>query len=66
MAGLLMPCSARPCRALLARALRDVAVGGLVAGASLNDEGAGIAEKDLARAIKIFNIDAEKADPIGV
>ncbi len=43
-----------------------MAVGGLVAGAALNDEGARSAEKDLARAIKIFNIDAEKADPIGV
>lgn len=35
-------------RALLARALRDVAPGGWVAGAALNDEGARSAEKDLA------------------
>ncbi len=35
-------------RALLARALRDVAAGGVVAGAALNDEGARSFEKDLA------------------
>ncbi|MFO0394389.1 MAG: class I SAM-dependent methyltransferase, partial [Lysobacteraceae bacterium] len=35
-------------RALMARAVRDVAPGGLVAGAALNDEGARSAEKDLA------------------
>jgi 16S rRNA (guanine1207-N2)-methyltransferase len=35
-------------RALLARAVRDAAPGGFVAGAALNDEGARSAEKDLA------------------
>lgn len=35
-------------RALLARAVRDTAAGGRVAGAALNDEGARSAEKDLA------------------
>lgn len=35
-------------RALLARAVREVAVGGVVAGAALNDEGARSFEKDLA------------------
>jgi 16S rRNA (guanine1207-N2)-methyltransferase len=44
----LLPRSREEGRALLARALRDVAVGGLVAGAALNDEGARSAEKDLA------------------
>lgn len=40
-------------RALLARALRDVAVGGVVAGAALNDEGARSVEKDLASLIPL-------------
>ncbi|WP_397606966.1 class I SAM-dependent methyltransferase [Silanimonas sp.] len=44
----LLPRSREEGRALLARALRDVAVGGVVAGAALNDEGARSAEKDLA------------------
>ncbi len=44
----LMPRSRDEGRALLARAVRDVAVGGLVAGAALNDEGARSFEKDLA------------------
>ena len=44
----LLPRSRELGRALLARALRDVVVGGLVAGVALNDEGARSAEKDLA------------------
>ncbi len=44
----LMPRSRDEGRALLARAVRDVAVGGRVAGAALNDEGARSFEKDLA------------------
>jgi len=44
----LMPRSRDERRALLARAVRDVAPGGWVAGAALNDEGARSAEKDLA------------------
>lgn len=44
----LLPRSRDEGRALLARAVQDVAPGGLVAGAALNDEGARSAEKDLA------------------
>jgi len=44
----MLPRSREEGRALLARAVRDVAVGGVVAGAALNDEGARSAEKDLA------------------
>lgn len=44
----LLPRSRDEGRALLARAVRDVAPGGLVAGAALNDEGARSAERDLA------------------
>ncbi len=44
----LLPRSREEGLALMARALRNVAVGGLVAGAALNDDGARSAEKDLA------------------
>lgn len=44
----LLPRSRDEGRALLARAVREVAPGGWVAGAALNDEGARSAEKDLA------------------
>ena len=49
----LMPRSRDEGRALLARAVRDVAVGGIVAGAALNDEGARSFEKDLARLLPL-------------
>ena len=44
----LLPRSRHEGRALLARAVREVAPGGLVVGAALNEEGARSAEKDLA------------------
>lgn len=44
----LLPRAREEGRALLARAVRDAAPNGVVAGAALNDEGARAAEKDLA------------------